>query len=250
MRSSLRAWILPISAALVVAIIVVRNRQDAAVRSGALERARSQSLKLSALREENRLLESHRLSADERSQLEEKHAEADALRARLAELQREAAAPRPAEDTIPAGEWANSGRETPRAAILSVLWAASRGDVDSLAGLVGFAPDVRAQADALFARLPPTSQQEYGSPEKVVATLLAGNFPKDASAVAIFADRQWGQDAAIAMQVDRSDGNARINQFQFHHGPEGWQLLVPASVMSGYEKILLGDPQPAESGAQ
>jgi hypothetical protein len=119
-----------------------------------------------------------------------------------------------------------------------------------LAALLGFAPEVREQVDAMFARLPEASQKEFGSAENVIATMLAGSFPKDASSVNILADHQWGEDAGIAMAVDRSAGGSRVNQYRLHHTPDGWQLMVPASVVAGYEQTLMADAQPADTGQQ
>jgi adenosylcobinamide amidohydrolase len=76
--------------------------------------------------------------------------------------------------------------------------------------------------------------------------MLAGNFPKDASSMKILADKQWGEDAAIAMSVGHSDGQTRVNQFKFHKTPDGWQLMVPASVIEGYQEMLTSEPKPIE----
>lgn len=251
MKHSRYAWILPAAAAIAVSIAVAQIHGRALQQSAALEAARRQFLDLQRLQNENRLLISAQLSTEERKQLEARHAEAEILRARLAELQSKtsAAATDADPNELSAEEWVFSGRDTPRAAIESVLWAASRGEVDQLANLLGFPPDVRAQADAMFSKLPTASQKEYGSPERVVATLLAGSFPKDASGINVYSDKQWDQDASISMSVEHSEGQPRTNVFIFHHASDGWRLMVPASVMSGYEKTLLGDQQLPETGA-
>jgi hypothetical protein len=210
--------------------------------------ARSQNLELHRLLDEGRRLQSAQLPPVDKGRMDDESAALEALRTRLAELQKDAAQAREPR-LIQASDWAFAGNETPGAAIESVLWAASRGDVDRLAGLLGFSPDVRAQADAMYSRLPSASQQEYGSAERVVATLLAGSFPKDASAMTLLADKQYDQDAAISMSVEHSEGQSKTNIFRFHRAPGGWQLLVPSSVMSDYEKTLMGDPKLAEAGA-
>jgi hypothetical protein len=250
-KHSRYAWILPAAAAIAVSIAVAQIHGRALLQSAALEDARRQFLELQRLQIENRRLISAQLSAEERKRLEAKHAEAEILRARLAELQSKtsAAATDADPNELSADDWVFSGRETPRAAIESVLWAASRGDVEQLASLLGFPPDVRAQAEEMFSKLPAASQKEYGSPERVVATLLAGSFPRDASGMNVLADKEWDQDAAISMSVEHSEGQSRTNVFRFHHASDGWRLMVPASVMSGYEKTLLGDQQPAEAVA-
>jgi hypothetical protein len=243
------AWVLPVAAALAVSLLAARVHARATAQAAALSGERRQNLELRRLQDESRRLKSGQLSDEERSRLEALHTEENSLRARLAALQGEAAIPA-APDAEPgelsAMDWANAGRETPRAAIESVLWAASRGDVEHLAALLGFQPDVRDQVDAMFSKLPEASQQSFGNAETVIATMLAGNFPKDASSMKILADKQWGEDAAIAMSVGHSDGQTRVNQFKFHKTPDGWQLMVPASVIEGYQEMLTSEPKPIE----
>jgi hypothetical protein len=248
-KSHRYAWLLPIAAALAVSLLAARIHARAAAQTSALSDERRQNLELRRLRDENRRLSSGQLSDGERRQLEAAQAEEDALRARLAALQGKAtvpAAPDVEPSELSSKDWANAGRETPRAAIESVLWAASRGDVEHLAALLGFKPDVREQVDAMFSKLPEASQRSFGSAEAVIATMLAGNFPKDASSMKILADHQWGEDAAIAMSVGHSDGGNRVNQFTFHRAADGWQLMVPASVIEGYQEMLTSDPKPVE----
>jgi hypothetical protein len=247
------AWILPVAAVLAVSLLILRSHSTAAAQEAALSDARRVNLGLQRLQEENRQLKSAELSDEERKRREALHAETEALRARLAALQGGATAQAAADaeqNELSAKDWTNAGRLTPRAAIESVLWAASHGDVDHLAALLGFQPDVREQVDAMFAKLPEASQRDFGSAENVIATMLAGSFPKDASSMKILADKQWGEDAGIAMTVDHEDGKSRTNQFRLHHTPDGWQLMVPASVIEGYQQTLMGDSPPAAAGQQ
>lgn len=250
MRSARYPWLLPFVAATAVSLVAARNRGAAARLSAALGFEQRKHVELVNLRAENRKLESGRLSEADQEQLESSHAALAALRERLAALQRKISEQGEGEPpSLPAKDWAYAGRATPKATIESVLWAASRGDVESLAGLLGFAPELRPRAEALFAQLPPASQQEYGTPEKVVATLLAGSFPKDPQAAQILVDHQFGdRDAAIAMTVSHSDGRSRTNQFQFHKASDGWKLLIPANIMEDYAKTLQGEQEQPESG--
>jgi hypothetical protein len=247
------AWILPVASALVVSLLVLRSHSRAAAQAAALSDARRVNLGLQHLKEENKDLKSAELSDEERRKRAAVRAETEALRARLAALEGGATAHADANEgpnEVSAKDWTNAGRLTPRAAIESVLWAASRGDVDHLAALLGFQPEVREQVDAMFAKLPEASQRDFGTAENVIATMLAGSFPKDASSMTILADKQWGEDAGIAMTVDHEDGKSRTSQFRLHHTPDGWQLMVPASVIEGYQQTLTGDSQPAAAGQQ
>jgi hypothetical protein len=250
-RSNIGGWTLFAATAAVVSLALVWNGRRAASLNRALAREQVKSGALATLEKENRRLGSEQLTAAEREQLEEGHLRAQALRARILALQRAAAAgpaPDAKRETV-AQNWKYSGNATPRDALLSVLWAASRGDVDTLAGLIGFAPDVRREAEAMFESLPAQARADYGSPEKVVATLLSGTFPKDASAASIVGTDEADDEASIDMRVSRSDGQSRANSFRLGHAADGWRLLVPAGVLAGYERILQGDaPSPENVG--
>jgi hypothetical protein len=237
-------------AAMVVAasIAVMRAERKTAAQLKALSEEQGHFVELRRLQDEHHQLSEEQISAVERQQLEFKHAEAEGLRARLAALKKRTSQDgigtspdnNDAPETVPAGAWIFAGRTTPRAAIESVLWAASHGDVEHLSSLLGFPEDVRAKAEALFSQLPAASQQEYGSPERVVAILLAGSFPKNASAMTILDDQSGEQDAVVSLRVDHAGGVPRTNKFNLHQTTDGWQLMVPASVMTGYEKTLVG----------
>jgi hypothetical protein len=251
MKASVVFWFLFLAGAAAVSLVVVHNQREGARQTIALGLAGKEHLELLRLQAENRRLTAGQLSEADRTRLEANRAEAESLQARLVELQRK---PPGDEDggsrSMLAKDWVYAGRSSPRATIESVLWAASRGDADHPADLLGFAPELRAQAESMFSHLPPASQQEYGSPEKVVATLLAGSFPKDPRASQVFVDREWGeQEASITMSVTHSDGESRMNLFRLHNTPDGWKLLIPANVMKDYEKTLLGDPPPSETSS-
>jgi hypothetical protein len=243
-------WFAPLAAIVAISILVSRDRLRASLQLPRLGYERREQLELAGLQDENRRLESAQLSDAERQRLEERHAEADALRARLSELQQMAAqdAANGRSPAILAKDWTYAGRSDPKATIESVLWSASHGDIDHLAELVGFSPETKAMADAMFSRLPAASQQEYGNPEKVVATLLAGGFPKDPESMQVIVNRQYGdQDASVVMAVAHTDGVTRTNLLRLHNTPGGWQLLIPTTVMQGYEKSLLGEQPAVES---
>jgi hypothetical protein len=44
--------------------------------------------------------------------------------------------------------------------------------------------------------------------------------------------------ADLLMRVDRSDGTHKDTFFRFQRNDEGWQLIVPSNVLSGYAKQL------------
>lgn len=252
MNGTRGAWFCCIAATFSAMFVVQQGRNDAARQAGALANARRQNLNLHGLENENRQWEATQLTADEAMRLQERHSEADALRSRLLELRRKAQEEKaaeseasPARSAIPASAWAYLGRATPKDAIQSVLWAASHGDVDRLAELLTFGPEERAQAEAMFSQLPSEAQANYGNAQKVVATLVAGNFPRDASSMTIVQTNEGDMDAAVSMDVAHAAGDAamRNNIFRFRRDNDGWQLLVPSTVLASYEKMLQADPR-------
>ncbi len=240
-----RYWLVAGAAAGALSFVVVHTQGRIAEQRAVLGSEQTENRRLAILRSENDRLESAQLSEPERRHLADTHAESASLRQRLDELERTALEggdekPRARQ----AKDWAFAGSRTPNATLESVLWAASRGDTERLSDLLAFAPELRTQADGLFSKLPRAAQEDYGTPEKVIATLVAGSFPKDAQASQVFGDLQYGeQDASITMSVTHADGESRINLFRLHNSGDGWKLLVPANVMMDLEQSLLGDQQ-------
>ncbi|HEY1793597.1 MAG TPA: hypothetical protein VGG34_11815 [Opitutaceae bacterium] len=217
----------------------------------ALGTARSAAKRYAAIRSNHERLLAEQPTAEEVRRLARARALAKALGARLLELKSQSETPegRDADDSLSAKQWAYVGNATPREAITSVLWAASQGDVERLASLIGFSESGQAKAAGLYSQLPAASQQDYGSAEKVVATMIAGSFPKDASSVTITADREWGEDASVVMSVDHGPSGTRTNLYRFRLGPQGWRLLVPANVMDGISQSLLAQSEEALGAA-
>lgn len=242
------AWVVCLVVLIAAAAAIRPEKQRAARQALALAAAGRETLYHEKLRQEGLRLNGGQLPADERSRLMREHADLEALRSRVAALQRQTddngATKR--STPIPAADWAYAGRASPVSTFESVLWAASHGDVDRLAGLLDFSAEARAGAEAIFERLPPAARQQYGSADRVIATLLAGGFPKDASAMTMIADSQGEKAAALTIRVDHSEGQFHQNVYQFSRASEGWQLVVPADVMADYERILADGPPSSE----
>lgn len=246
-RSTQWAWLL---FALVLSATILLAKQwslEAARRSAVRMTIEEQRLALRQIEAQQQRLKASQPAREEMDLARRQHAEAEALRRRLAAIQRQA---RAASDsgansdsgptTQPVDAWIYAGRATPQTTIESVLWSASRGEIERLATLIAFSPVITARAYALFSQLPESAQQEFGTPQRVIATLLAGGFPESASAMTTLGISQSGGSAAMTVRVDRSDGQARTSLLQLQQGPDGWQLLVPSNVMKNYEETLAG----------
>jgi hypothetical protein len=242
------AWLVLLLALGGASVTIAVEAKRAAEQDRGLAKAKQERQSLRRLQEENRKLLGQQPTAEEVRRLQDEGAEARALQARVKALRNSLAEKGEdgAKSQTPAAQWTYTGRESPRGSFESVLWAASHADVDRLAGLLDFAEGAGPVADALFANLPPAARQEYGSAQKVIATLLAGNFPKDAAAMTNLGESVTGNDAQLSFRIDHADGTSRTNLYKFRRSGDGWRLLVPASVMADYEKTLAGAPVSAD----
>ena len=141
---------------------------------------------------------------------------------------------------VPVGEWKNGGRATPDAAIETVLWAASGGDVEVLSQGIVFTPTARAKAEAWFAQLSDATQAQYGSPEKLVSLLIA----KDAAALSgmqVLGQKQLtADDVGMRVRVGGEDGKTKDDTFFLHRAADGWRLMVPDQAVEKFAKQLAG----------
>jgi RNA polymerase sigma factor (sigma-70 family) len=73
----------------------------------------------------------------------------------------------------PLSTWRNAGRATPEAAFETLLWSAFNGDADTLMATYAFTPAAKARLDAWFLTLPPGARAKYGTPERLIAPVVA-----------------------------------------------------------------------------
>jgi len=76
-----------------------------------------------------------------------------------------------------AAEWRNEGRATPRAAIATLLWAATGGDLVALRNTLQFDDTSRAMAHAWYESLPLGGRSLYATPEDLVAAATLASIP-------------------------------------------------------------------------
>ncbi|HEX2860559.1 MAG TPA: hypothetical protein VHN79_02920 [Lacunisphaera sp.] len=77
----------------------------------------------------------------------------------------------------PSAAWRNEGRKTARATVNTFLWTAAGGDLRALRSMLQFDEASSRKAGELFARLPPTVRNYYGSGEDLVAGVTMKNIP-------------------------------------------------------------------------
>ena len=142
---------------------------------------------------------------------------------------------------IPANEWKNAGRATPNAAVETLLWAAAGGDVDTLSKAILLDASAQTKAQALFARLPEAAQAQYGSPDNLIALMIA----KDGASVTgmqILGQRDLAPDiVGVRVRLGmEDDGKTQEQGFGFKSSATGLQLIVTDKLVDRYAGQLSG----------
>lgn len=141
---------------------------------------------------------------------------------------------------VPASQWKNAGKGSPEASTETVLWAAIGGDVDTLANAMTFTDAGRVKADAWFASLPDGVRNQYGSPEKVIALLVA----KDAAGLAgmqVLGQKEVAPDSVgLRVRVANNEGQTKDETFVMKRGSDGWRMLLSDGVVEKFARKLGG----------
>jgi len=142
-------------------------------------------------------------------------------------------------EVIDAKDWVDAGNKTARDAMESFLWASESGDIDKIAGLIGFQPAAKEKAQALFDQLPDTAKTEYGTPEKIVATMIAASMPTDlqAASIQIQSNRKV---AYVGLRDEYADSSQSDLILRADNSTDGWKLSIPAKVIDAFQLKLAG----------
>lgn len=138
---------------------------------------------------------------------------------------------------VPVGQLANKGRNTPEAATETALWAATGGDVETLAGSMTFNAEGRARADQWFASLSPEVRQQYGSAEKVIALLIARDAANLTGMQVIGQKELTANDTAVRIRF-ASEGNTKDDNLVMHRTNDGWRMLLNDKAVESMAKKL------------
>lgn len=140
----------------------------------------------------------------------------------------------------PADALKNAGRATPEAATETVLWAAVGGDVDALASSFVFTPTAREKADAWFASLAEGTRKQYGSPEKIIALMIA----KDAaglSGMQVIGQKEVAPDnVGVRVRFGSVDGNTKDDNLVMRRSTDGWRMVIPDNTVEKFARRLGG----------
>ncbi len=140
----------------------------------------------------------------------------------------------------PAAELKNVGRATASDAVETLLAAAFGGDVETLANSIMLDPAAQAKAAEMFSRLPDASRAEYGSPDKLIALMLA----KDAAALSgmqILGQRDVTPDiVGVRVRLATDDGKTKEQGLGFRKTSDGLRLIVTDDIVKKYAGQLSG----------
>lgn len=141
---------------------------------------------------------------------------------------------------VPVNEWKNAGKGTPEASTETVLWAAVGGDVETLASALTFTDSARAKADAWFAGLSESTRQQYGSPEKVLALMIARD-AEGVSGMQVIGQKQIASgDVGLRLRFANADGKTKDETFLMRQSGDGWRMVLPDGAVEKYAGQLSG----------
>lgn len=136
----------------------------------------------------------------------------------------------------------NRGQATPHDAFMSFAWAGDSGEVDALAQLLWFDPDVRPKAEAVLASMPASLRANYDTPEKLFALIYA--------AEAIIAPppapdliEHWAvaELAAGRVALRRPGSKPGIDYHQYQQTGDGWKYVVPEVAVQNMPAVLTNE---------
>jgi hypothetical protein len=168
------------------------------------------------------------------------------------------------------GQWTRErdlkakGFATPRDAYESLLYAATGGDVAGTASVLHLTAEARKRAEKVLAGLPPEKRAEYATPERLVASLLMGSSAligaqSGEASYQILNDEPGVGIASSVVGLPRSPNLATDPSYRtlraktrspageesesvmvFRRTTEGWQWLMPPSMVDAFGRLLKG----------
>jgi hypothetical protein len=141
---------------------------------------------------------------------------------------------------IPADGLRNLGRATPESATETILWAAVGGDVDALSNAFMFTPTAREKADAWFAGLSEHTRQQYGTPEKVIALMIA-NDAAGLTGMQVLGQKEIAPDnVGVRVRFGSVDGKTKDDNLLMRRSNDGWRMVVPDNAVEKFARQLAG----------
>ncbi len=140
----------------------------------------------------------------------------------------------------------NAGRDTPRNAFATQLWAARTGDIALEARSLTFGAEARAKLEAVGASLPDALRTEYDTPEKLMAFMLAGS-PHPVGGMQVLGETEVdANDVTLQTEWQHVDDDiVHQSDVSLQLGSDGWKMVVPLTLVnraSAYLTRTIGAP--------
>lgn len=140
----------------------------------------------------------------------------------------------------PVSSLKNVGKNSPEQTMETLLWSATGGEVDALAGMLTFTDTARARADAWFASLSESTRQQYGTPENLIALMIA----KDAASVTgtqVLGRKDLTSDeVGLRVRFGSDAGKTKDESFLLRRGTDGWRMVLPDQAVDKFVKQIGG----------
>ncbi len=130
-------------------------------------------------------------------------------------------------ERILAGELKNVGQGTPEATIETALWAAVGGNLEVLADVVMFSPEIKAKADGWFAGLPESTRREHGTPEKAIAATLARDAAELKGMQLQGRTEVAADEVGVRVLLATGAGKTKEETFLTQRAAGGWKMVLP-----------------------
>ncbi len=192
-----------------------------------------------------------RIPVHELQRLREDRAALTKLRSEIATLKQTAATPTIAPSTplglhpsIPAADWRPVGRASPTDAMITMLWAGTHRNLDVMsAGLSFDTAATQAKARALLSAQSAEATSFFGTPERLVAHLIASSL--NVEAVQFFGDpikvpvpAGSGDFVQLAAYFHLANRPTLRKTFLLQRAVDGWKFLVPETAIDAYAARL------------
>lgn len=141
---------------------------------------------------------------------------------------------------LPAASWTNVGNATPEASWQTLQWALAKRDINTFAQTVAWDPDVEAQAKAMFDAAPESVRQKFGSVDGVLYAMMstAEKVNANVTGFGVVSQNITGDDGALTVQEQHTDGQIKQNPISMHHFDDGWRILLPPKMLDQFGRFL------------
>jgi RNA polymerase sigma factor (sigma-70 family) len=145
----------------------------------------------------------------------------------------------------PIKDLVHRGNSTAQTAFSTQLWAAAQGDVELEQSIITFRPDARAKLAALLENLPEPQRSNYGTPERLMASVLAGS-PHPVGGMQVLGETVKSPDDVILQTAWQhvDDEIVRHSNVELQRDSTGWRMVVPMILVDRAAIYLMGNINP------